>query len=45
MGNHQRERKFLVNFVNNENNRGIRNNPDHFIFFDTETKQRRKSVK
>lgn len=34
-----RKRKFLVNFVNNENNKGVRGNPDHFIFFDTETKQ------
>lgn len=33
------QRKFLVNFENNSKNKGVRNNPFHFFFFDTETKQ------
>lgn len=35
-----RKKSFLVNFKNRENNKGKRNNPVHFLFFDTETKQR-----
>jgi hypothetical protein len=34
-----RKKNYLVNFKNRANNKGVRNNPDHFIFFDTETKQ------
>lgn len=34
-----RKKSFLVNFKNRENNKGTRNNPTHFLFFDTETKQ------
>lgn len=35
-----RKKSYLVNFKNRENNKGKRNNPVHFLFFDTETKQK-----
>lgn len=36
---HKRKRQYLVNFKNNEANKSKRTNPEHFIFFDTETLQ------
>lgn len=36
----ERKKGYLVNFVNRKNNKGVKNNPSNFIFFDTETNQR-----
>ncbi len=36
----ERKKSFLVNFKNRMNNKGVKNNPFHFIFFDTETDQK-----
>jgi hypothetical protein len=36
----ERRKSFLVNFKNRAENKGVRNNPLQFVFFDTETQQR-----
>lgn len=41
----ERKKSFLVNFNNRAENKGVRNNPLHFIFFDTETQQRFENKK
>lgn len=36
----KRKKSWLVNFSSREGNKGLKNNPFHFIFFDTETMQK-----